>query len=86
MGVTFEDDALEHLMYWIKQDRKTAQKIHDIIKSIQRNGLAKGIGHPEPLKHRAGWSRHIDHGNRLVYDLDDQGNLHILACKGHYED
>ena len=30
-------------------------------------------------------SRHIDHGNRLVYNIVD-GNLWIASCKGHYED
>ena len=39
----------------------------------------------EHLKYRKEWSRHIDHGNRLVYDIVD-GNLWIIACKGHYED
>lgn len=86
MGTTFEDDALDHLMYWMKQDRKTANKIHSLIKDIRRNGMSKGIGHPEPLKYRHGWSRRIDHENRLVYDTDENGNIHILSCKGHYED
>ena len=86
MGTTFEDAALEQLMYWMKQDRKTADKIHALIKDIRRNGLSKGTGHPEPLRYRPAWSRHIDHGNRLIYNLDDKGNVHIISCKGHYED
>lgn len=86
MGILFENDALEELMYWMKINKKNANKIHSLINDISRNGLSKGIGHPEPLKYRPGWSRHIDHGNRLVYDTDEQGNLHILSCKGHYED
>ena len=86
MGIMFEDDALEQLLYWMKQDRKLARKIHDIIKDIRRNGLSKGIGHPEPLKYRPGWSSHIDHANRLIYDMDDRGNIHIFSCKGHYEE
>lgn len=24
--------------------------------------------------------------NRLVYNIDEHGNLWIIACKGHYED
>ena len=31
------------------------------------------------------WSRRIDEKNRLVYDIDENGFLYILACKGHYE-
>jgi len=86
MGLIFDDEAFEELMYWMKQDRKTAEKIHSLIKDINRNGPAKGIGHPEPLRHETGWSRHIDHCNRLVYDMDEKGNVRILSCKGHYED
>ena len=51
----------------------------------ERNGVSEGTGHPEHLKYRKEWSRRIDHGNRLVYDVVD-GNLWIIACKGHYED
>ena len=47
--------------------------------------MAKGIGKPEPLKHRPGWSRRIDEGNRLVYDVHGE-HLYIIACKGHYGD
>ncbi len=86
MGTLFEDDALGHLMYWAQHDRKTVKKIQNLINDIQRNGLSKGIGHPEPLKYRPGWSRHIDHENRLIYDTDREGNLCIFSCKGHYED
>ncbi len=86
MGTIFEDDALNHLMYWAQNDRKMVKKIHSLIEDIRRNGLSKGIGHPEPLKYRPGWSRHIDHGNRLVYDMDSEGNICIYSCKGHYEE
>ena len=86
MGTLFEDAALNHLMYWAQHDRKIVKKIHTLIEDIRRNGLSKGTGHPEPLRYRPGWSRHIDHGNRLVYDMDSDGNVHILSCKGHYED
>ena len=43
-----------------------------------------GIGKPEPLKHIKGYSRRIDEVNRLVYDSDENQNLRILSCKGHY--
>ena len=86
MGTFFDDAAFDDLMYWMRQDRKTAEKIHKLIKDIQRNGLAKGIGKPEHLKYGDGWSRHIDHGNRLVYDMDQDGNVRVLSCKGHYEE
>ena len=86
MGTVFDDSALEDLMYWMKHDRKNAEKIHALIKDIRRNGLDKGIGHPEPLRYQKAWSRRIDQCNRLVYNADKDGNLQIIACKGHYEE
>ena len=85
MGTNFEDPALEHLMYWVRENRKTADKIYKLIQDIHRNGPDKGIGQPERLRHFPGWSRRIDHGNRLVYQMDGE-DLRIIACKGHYED
>ena len=65
---------------------KPLKKINALIKSIQRDGLLGGIGHPEPLKWRKGYSRRIDSKNRLVYDNHDGHSFRILSCKGHYED
>ena len=57
------------------------------IKDIERNGVSKGIGKPELLKHSfAGyWSRRIDEKNRLIYKIDEQGYLYIYSCKEHYK-
>lgn len=46
----------------------------------------KGIGKPEPLRHRSGYSRRIDAANRLVYEIDELQNIRIISCKGHYDD
>ena len=86
MGTNVEDSALSQLMQWVKDDRKIAEKIYKLIQDIHRNGLAHGIGKPEHLKYHDGWSRRIDEANRLVYDVDKDGKLHILSCKGHFED
>ena len=85
MGTNFEDIALEHLMYWVKNNRKSADKIYRLIQDIHRNGAEHGIGKPERLKHFPGWSRRIDHENRLVYTIDGD-DIRIISCKGHYED
>ena len=82
--VIFHAKAFKEYMEWQAEDRKTLQKINDLIKDIQRNGLLKGIGKPEPLKHIKGYSRHINEANRLIYSADENQNLHIIACKGHY--
>lgn len=85
MHKSFSDQGFEDYLYWKFHDRKTLKKINDLLKDIERNGVAKGIGKPEPLKHRPGWSRRIDEGNRLVYDVHGE-HLYIIACKGHYGD
>ena len=62
------------------------KRINELVKSIERNGLSEGIGKPEPLRHRNAWSRRIDQKNRLVYNIDVNNNLLIIACRGHYEE
>ena len=82
--VIFHAKAMKDYMEWLSKDRKTLKKINDLITDIQRNGLLKGIGKPEPLKHINGYSRRIDDENRLVYSADENHNVRIIACKGHY--
>ena len=72
-------------MYWQTQDKKTLKKINDLLEDIRRNGALNGIGKPEALKNREGYSRRIDKENRLVYVIDELQNIKIIACKGHYE-
>ena len=83
---TFYGDSWEHYIYWQMQDKKTLRKINNLLADIKRNGPMQGIGKPEPLKHRPGYSRRIDEVNRLVYDIDEMQNIKIISCKGHYED
>jgi toxin YoeB len=82
--VIFHAKAFKEYMEWQTEDRKTLKKINDLIKDIQRNGLIQGIGKPELLKHLKAYSRRIDDANRLIYSADENQNLHIIACKGHY--
>ncbi len=86
MNKLWSDRGWDDYLYWQQQDKKTLKKINDLVKDIERNGVSEGIGKPEPLKYRKAWSRRIDHANRLVYDIDEQGNLWIISCKGHYEE
>jgi len=86
MNKLWSDRAWDDYLYWQTQDKKTAKKINELIISIEREGVSEGLGKPEPLKHRKAWSRRIDHEHRLVYRVDDNGYLWIIACRGHYED
>lgn len=81
----FEDEGWEDLFYWIHENRKIADRIYKLLDDIGRNGPAKGIGKPEKLKYRDGWSRRIDETNRLVYDVDENNIVRVISCKGHYE-
>ena len=85
MNKLWSDAGWEHYLYWQTQDRKTLKRVNDLLKDIERNGAAVGIGKPEKLKHEDGWSRRIDEKNRLVYKIDSQGYLNIISCRGHYE-
>ncbi len=85
MSNIFADDAWEDYTDWQIRDKKIAMRINELIKDINRNGLNQGIGKPEPLKYRKAWSRRITHEHRLVYNFDENKNLVILSCKGHYE-
>ena len=85
MNKDWSDDAWADYEYWQTQDRRTLTKINKLLKDIERNGAAKGVGKPEYLKYIKAWSREIDEVNRLVYDVVD-GKLLIYSCKGHYEE
>ena len=81
----FSDKMWEHYLYWQGEDKKTLERINKLIKDIERNGVNKGIGKPERLKHLKAWSREIDEKNRLTYDVINN-QLALYTCRGHYGD
>ncbi len=85
MSNIFADEAWADYTDWQMRDKKIAIRINELIKDINRNGLSKGIGKPEPLRYRKAWSRRITQEHRLVYNFDENKNIVILSCKGHYE-
>ncbi len=74
----------EDLTDWIRQDRKTAMKVMDLIEDILRDPFV-GKGKPEPLKHLPGnvWSRRITQEDRLVYRVYEN-KVDFLQAKYHY--
>ena len=87
MRKTWTEQGWADYLYWQTQDKKTLRRINDLVKDIERNGIASGIGKPEPLKGdlQGFWSRRIDEKNRLVYNQAVDGALCIVTCRGHYE-
>lgn len=83
-SLEFDINAFEDLAWWIKQDRKKALRIVDLVLDIERDPFS-GICKPEPLKHEyAGcWSRRIDQEHRIVYQVLPN-KIRILACRYHY--
>ena len=66
MNKLWTDDGWTDYLYWQSQDKKTLKRINELIKDIERNGALNGIGEPEALKYRKGFSRRIDETNRLI--------------------
>ena len=79
-----DPNALEDLQWWVRQDRRTALKILELLEETCRDPFA-GKGKPEALKHQlAGcWSRRISQEHRLVYEVTDE-TVRVLACRYHY--
>ena len=86
MDKMWTDDGWADYIYWQTQDKKTLKKINELIKDIERNEPLEGIGTPEQLRYREAFSRRIDNTNRLVYVVNENQQLVILSCRGHYED
>lgn len=84
MKLIFAEKAWEDYLYWQKTDRKMVNRIHALIKDIQREAF-KGIGKPEPLKHALSgyWSRRINDEHRIVYKVVD-GAILIAQLRYHY--
>ena len=84
--ISFDGDGWSHYLYWQMQDRKTLNKINQLLQSIERDGALNGLGKPEKLKHREeAYSRRIDDTNRLVYEVHGDETI-VLSCRGHYGD
>ena len=87
MEVVYKDKALADIKFWKKSGQKIIQnKIVRLIDDILQHPYS-GIGKPEALKYELSdlWSREIDKGNRLIYEISDQ-QLQIISMRGHYLD
>jgi toxin YoeB len=84
MNVTFTPTALDDLRYWLKTDKRQAERVLALLEEIRRTPF-EGTGKPEPLRFQlAGcWSRRIDRAHRLVYQVEE-AEIVVIACRYHY--
>ena len=82
----FHEDALEDFVNWSIINKNIFKKIAELIKEIGREPF-QGKGKPEALKHqlKGSWSRRINDEHRLIYFVNEQNDIEIVSCKGHYE-
>jgi toxin YoeB len=75
----------EDYTFWLENDTKTLQKIHRLLKDIDRSPF-DGLGKPEPLKFDLSgyWSRRINEADRLIYKVET-GSIIVIAGKNYYQ-
>ncbi|MCL2742078.1 MAG: type II toxin-antitoxin system YoeB family toxin [Oscillospiraceae bacterium] len=52
-----------------------------LLKDIAKNGI-DGIGKPEPLRHREGWSRRVDDVNKIGCFADTLHEVELFGFRG----
>ncbi|WP_136514047.1 Txe/YoeB family addiction module toxin [Geomonas edaphica] len=84
MNVSFTPTALDDLRYWLKTDKRQAERVLALLEEVRRTPF-QGAGKPQPLRFQlAGcWSRRIDREHRLVY-LVEEKEIVVIACRYHY--
>ena len=87
MNTYFSPAAEKDYLWFLKNNKKLAFRITQIVESIEQNPF-QGLGKPEPLKYGLSglWSRRIDKKYRIFYRLIDDETVEIVRCKGHYDD
>ena len=84
LETVFQPEFREDLEYWVKEDKKTAEKIFHFIEDIKKTPFT-GIGKPEHLKYLGPdvWSRRITQEHRIVYKVSAD-RIDFLQCRYHY--
>lgn len=80
----FQPEFLADLRYWVRQDRRIALRVMDLVEAVLRDPFG-GPGKPEALRFElAGcWSRRITQEHRLVYRVTAQ-RVDFLVGRYHY--
>ena len=80
----FHPEFIDDLRYWVKQDRRIALKVLELVEAVLREPFT-GIGKPEPLKGvmAGAWSRRLTQEHRVVYLVTD-ARIDFLQARYHY--
>lgn len=83
-SASFARPFLEDLAYWVREDRRVALRILDLMDAVLRDPLA-GMGKPEPLRNEWSgyWSRRITQEHRLVYRVTGD-SIDFVQARYHY--
>jgi toxin YoeB len=86
-SISFESNTWECYEDLRQNNKELHRALCKILKEMQRNNPAEGMGKPEPLRHELSglWSRHLSKKDRLIYRFDDE-RIYIFAIGGHYND
>lgn len=84
-NVDFLPKFREDLAWFIKNDRKAALKVLELVEGIIADPFA-GIGKPEQLRFELTgcWSRRVTREHRLVYRVASD-RIDFLQARYHYE-
>ena len=84
-NITLNNQALDDLHFWSKNDVKLLKKIFELFVSITKNPT-EGIGKPEGLKGdlKGYWSRRINDEHRIVYSITIESII-VISCRSHYK-
>jgi toxin YoeB len=82
--ISFTTTSFSQFNEWRSINKKMQDRIIKLLEEIQRTPF-EGTGKPEPLKHnlKGLWSRRIDDGHRLVYEVTNDEVI-VISCKYHY--
>ncbi len=87
MEIIYKSKAIEDIKFWKKSGQKSIQlRITKLIEDIELHPKT-GRGKPEQLKYELSglWSREIDKGNRLIYEILEN-TINVISLRGHYFD
>jgi len=82
----FENKSINDILF-LKKDFILTNRLLAILKDIKINPFSGGLGKTESLKGIVDtYSKRLDGGNRVVYEILTDMKVKILSCLGHYDD